>query len=237
LWAYTELAGPVIVAFKLAGNEPPAVNAAIPVTVFAAMAAVMSGTSYLALVQLRRDVDTEFWSSTWMGRIGRSAFAVARRLQGQQQVTAAMTHRATELSLGMAAEQLFESLPKDTRHALGDLPALLHRLQNDAQLLRRSYDELQDALGRSGPSISDDYESLRAERDLMHDKLGDAVGALETIRLNLLRLHAGSATVEGLTTHIGLAAEVSAEVERLIAAREEVEGQMRFPRTIELTPV
>ena len=201
------------------------------------MAAVMSGTSYLALVQLRRDVDTEFWSSTWMGRIGRTAFAIARRLQGTQQVAAAMTHRATELSLGMAAEQLFESLPRDTRHALGDLPALLHRLQNDAQLLRRSYDELQDALGATGPANTHDYESLRAERDLVHEKLGDAVGALETIRLNLLRLHAGSATVEGLTTHIGLAAEVSAEVERLIAAREEVEGQMRFPREIELTPV
>jgi hypothetical protein len=236
-WTYTEIAGPVIVAFKLSGHAPPAVDAAIPITVLAALAAVTNGTAYLALVQLRRDVDTEFWSSTWMGRIGRTAFAIARRLQGKQQVTAAMTHRATELSLGMAAEQLFESLPKDARQALGDLPALLHRLQNDAQLLRRSYDELQDALGTTGPANTDDYESLRAERDLVHEKLGDAVGALETIRLNLLRLHAGSATVEGLTTHIGLAAEVSAEVERLIAARAEVEGHVRFPREIELTPV
>ena len=42
-----------------------------------------------------------------------------------------MTHRATELSLGMAAEQLFESLPKATRQALGDVPALLERLQRD----------------------------------------------------------------------------------------------------------
>ena len=45
-----------------------------------------------------------------------------------------------------------------------------------------------------------DYADLRAERDKIHALLGDAVGALETIRLNLLRLHAGSVTVAGLTT-------------------------------------
>ena len=138
----------------------------------------------------------------------------------------------------MAAEQLFESLPKEARHAIGDLPALLHRLQRDAGTLRGRYDELHEALGRAGPAAaSEDYEMLRVERDTVHAKLGDAVGALETIRLNLLRLHAGSATVEGLTTHIGLAAEVSAEVERMIEAREEVEERLRFPRMIEPTPV
>jgi hypothetical protein len=97
---------------------------------------------------------------------------------------------------------------------------------------------LQEALNRPGASAeSDDYEPLFAERDLVHDKLGDAVGALETIRLNLLRLHAGSATVAGLTTHIELAAEVSAEVERLIAAQDAVETHLRYPRAIEPTPV
>lgn len=234
--SFTAIAAPIIIGAKLTGlSDGP--DIAIPITIISAGVAIFSGSAYLAVLQMRRDVDTEFWTARWMGRIGRTAFAVARRLQGNQQVTSAMTHRATELSLGMAAEQLFESLPKPARNALSDLPSVLHRLQNDAQLLRRSYDELQDALARTSSANTDDYESLRLERDLVHEKLGDAVGALETIRLNLLRLHAGSATVEGLTTHIGLAVEVSAEVERLIAAREEVEGQMRFPREIELTPV
>jgi len=66
---------------------------------------------------------------------------------------------------------------------------------------------------------------------------GAAVSALETIRLNLLRLHAGSAAVEGLTTHIGLAEEVSDEIERMVAARTEIEASLRFPRTVEPTPV
>ena len=211
---------------------------AIPATVMTTSVAIIAGAAYMAVLQLRRDVDTEFWSAAWMGRLGTLAFAVARKLRGSQPVSTAMTHRATELSLGMAAEQLYESLPKHSRQALGDLPALLRRLQHDAQLLRTRYDDLNDVVGVEQPgNTSDDYDALRHERDVVHDKLGEAVGALETIRLNLLRLHAGSATVEGLTTHIGLAQEVSAEVERMIAAREEVDERLRFPRMVEPTPV
>jgi serine/threonine-protein kinase len=148
-----------------------------------------------------------------------------------------MTHRATELSLGMAAEQLFESLPKESRQALGNLPALLRRLEGDAQSLRARYDEVQEALGDGGDAAaSAEYAEVRAARDAIHARLGDAVGALETIRLNLLRLHAGSVTVAGLTTHLGLAAAVSADVERLIAAQEEVEQLVRFPRAMPATP-
>ena len=236
--SFTALAVPISLTSSMFVRSREISQMIMPITVACAVIAVASGTAYLAMLQLRRDVDTEFWSSAWMGRLGTFAFAVARKLRGNQPIGTAMTHRATELSLGMAAEQLFESLPKESRQAIGDLPALLHRLQRDAQTLRARYDELHEALGQAGRApVAEDHESLRAERDLVHAKLGEAVGALETIRLNLLRLHAGSATVEGLTTHIGLAAEVSAEVERLIAAREEVEERLRFPRAIELTPV
>ncbi|MEP6992801.1 MAG: protein kinase [bacterium] len=236
--SFSAVAIPVEIAMWLNTGTRAVAESAAPVVWGTSMVATLTGVTYLALLQLRRDVDTEFWSATWNGRLGSFAFAIARKLRGSQPLGAAMTHRATELSLGMAAEQLYESLPKDARHAIGDLPSLLHRLQRDAQVLRSRYDDLNDALGQQGPvGAEEDYESLRTERDLVHAKLGEAVGALETIRLNLLRLHAGSATVEGLTTHIGLAVEVSAEVERMIAAREEVEERLRFPRMPEPTPV
>ena len=242
--SFTVIAVPVQIVFvrsmvALQRTEAVAMAlSAVPAVVACLGIAVLSGVLYVGLIQLRRDVDTEFWSRMWMGRIGKLAFAMARKLRGNQPIGPAMTHRATELSLGMAAEQLFENLPKESRQALGDLPALLHRLQRDAQTLRARYDDLHEVLSEAGiAAATEDYESLRAERDLVHDKLGDAVGALETIRMNLLRLHAGSATVEGLTTHIGLAVEVSAEVERLIAAQEEVEARLRFPRESEPTPV
>jgi serine/threonine-protein kinase len=173
-----------------------------------------------------------------MGKIGKLAFSVARKLLGNRVIAPAMTHRATELSLGMAAEQLFESLPKESRRALGDVPALLRRLEADAQSLRIRYDDLQEVLADGGDaSEAAEYADLRAERAKIHGRLGDAVGALETIRLNLLRLHAGSVTVAGLTTHLGLAAAVSDDVERLIAAQEEVEQMVKFPREPSPTPV
>ena len=207
-------------------------------TLFLSLSAtVVSAAGYLTLLQRRRDIDTDFWASVWMGRIGRTTFTLARKLLGNRVIGSPSTHRATELSLGMAAENLYESLPKETRHALGNLPDLLRRLQGDAQALRKRYDGLQEALADAGDGgSSDEYRDLRADRDAIHAKLGEAVAALETIRLNLLRLHAGSGTVEGLTTHIGLAAEVSVEVERMLAAQEEVSRMLRFPRETAATP-
>ena len=186
--------------------------------------------THLSLRYRRTDVDTEFWAKVWMGRIGRAAFALGRRLLGRRTVAPAMTHRATELSLGMAAEQLYEGLPRSVQQGLGDVPGVLQRLQKDAQALRGRYDQLLEALADAGDAAeSGQYAEARATRDAIREKLGEAVAALETIRLNLLRLHAGSASIEGLTTHLSLAAEISAGVERLIAGRGEVERALSTP--------
>jgi predicted Ser/Thr protein kinase len=186
--------------------------------------ATMTAIGYLSRAQLRTDVETEFWSKVWLGRLGRGLFTLAGKLLGKRARGSAVTHRATELSLGLAAEQLFEALPKETRTALKELPDLLQRLQTDAQALRKRYDGFQEALADIGDAAaSAAYADLRAMRDTTHAKLAESVGALETIRLDLLRLHAGSITVAGVTTHLDLAADVSAEVARIIAAQGEVE--------------
>jgi hypothetical protein len=65
-------------------------------------------------------------------------------------------------------------------------------------------------------------------RDDVQARLGESVGTLETLRLGLLRLHAGSGTIEGLTTHLGIAAEVSDQVSRLVSAQEDVERVLLF---------
>ncbi len=191
---------------------------------------ILSGMGFLALLQRRRDVDTGFWAGVWNSRIGRAAWSLGRRLIRGPITESAITHRATELSLGMAAESLFHSLPRATREQLGDLPSVLHRLQDDAQQLRHHLDGLQDVLNDAGEgATAESYEPVRRDRDTLQAKLGETVAALETIRLNLLRLHAGSLSVAGLTTHIGLAADVSAEVERLLAAQDEVQRLLKQP--------
>lgn len=230
--------GAVLIPFALATVNTPrfALMTAVLVTLFGV--AAVSTFGFLVLMQTRRDVDVEFWNAVWTGRFGTFAFSVARRLRGSKPVQAAMTHRATELSLGMAAEQLFESLPKASRESLGDLPQLLQKLQRDAHLLRNHHDALQDALARQADG--DDSEQgagIRAERDAVRDRMRDTVGAMETIRLGLLRLHAGSLSLESLTTHIALAANASADVERLLAAHAEVDAVLRVAPPIELTPV
>ena len=60
----------------------------------------------------------------------------------------------------------------------------------------------------------------------MQKRLADAVAALETIRLNLLRLHAGTGSVQRVTTDLGLAREVAEEVDRLLAAGKELEEEL-----------
>jgi hypothetical protein len=53
------------------------------------------------------------------------------------------------------------------------------------------------------------------------------VAALETIRLELLRLTAGVGSVEGLTTHLLAAGRIQSDVGHLVAGLEEVEEALR----------
>lgn len=196
------------------------------------MIALITG---IAFMQRRRDVDVELWAKVWSGRVGKWVFSIAKKFVGKRASTAAVTHRATELSLGLAAEQLFESLPKETRRDLAAVPDVMHRLQEDAQLLRKKHNELNDAVASSTPGTPE-YVKVREIRDEMQAKLAETIAALETIRLNLLRLHAGSGNVQSLTTHLNLASQVSASVERLVSAHEEVDRTLKFPRTIAPSP-
>ena len=213
----------VLVPFALAGLNTPRYALLSGVISALFVMSAFSAFGCLMLMQMRRDVDVAFWSAFWTGRVGTFAFSVARKLRGSKPMVHAMTHRATELSLGMAAEQLFANLPKASRETLGDVPALLQRLQRDAGMLRSRSDALQDALSQAGPGTAFDHQIvLREKRDVMQERMRESVSAMESIRLGLLRLHAGSLTLEGLTTHVGLASDMSAHMERLLSAQTEV---------------
>ncbi|HKA59667.1 MAG TPA: serine/threonine-protein kinase [Gemmatimonadales bacterium] len=200
------------------------------------LAGVGSGVGALIMLQRRRDVDAEFWGRLWTGRLGRWLFGFARLFTSRKALPASLTHRPTELALGMAAEQLYDSLPKETRNQLRDLPDVVHRLERDAQTMRTRLDELQEALadvpqrGASDPTIAARHDrivsDLTAERDLVQQRLQDAVAALETIRLNLLRLHAGTGTVHSLTTDLGLARELARDIGVQVDAYRVVEQEL-----------
>jgi serine/threonine-protein kinase len=201
------------------------------------MIGLPAGGLALARLARRRDLDTELWLNVWRGPIGRLVFGRLRVQQGRAPLSSGFTFRPTELALGMAAERLFDELPKETREQLRDVPDVLRRLEHDAGKMRARLEDLNDALqgagdrGRLSGQIDGDIKArrdrvvtdLQAERELVQRRLKDAVAALETIRLNLLRLHAGAGSIQSLTTDLTLAREAAKEVELLLEAHREID--------------
>jgi len=195
---------------------------------------LLGGVSALVVIgraQRRKDIGGSFWHKFWKGKIGGWILDKTSRMSGTQ-VADGVTQRPTELALGMAADQLFEQLPKQSRKELRDLPEVVRKLETDAQRMRARLEELQEALGESGrhaadPAIAARHDrilaDLTAERDLVQQRLRDAVAALETIRLNLLKLHAGTGSVHSLTTDLGLARALVSDINAQAEGYREVE--------------
>lgn len=146
------------------------------------------------------------WSRFLGGRFGTIVFRIARVGQraGAQELPVA--GEPTVLALGRAVDQVFQALPAAVRNQLGDVPALIDRLQAEA-LQRRV--QTPDAGGRVTTSVV----------------------ALEAVRLDLLRLHAGTAPAGELTRNLEHVRGVGGEIDRLLAAHGEVEGTARSPDT------
>ena len=125
---------------------------------------VTTGIGMLIMLQRRRDVDTEFWGRLWTGSLGKWLFGIARAFTPRHALPASLTHRPTELALGMAAEQLYDSLPKETRQQLRDLPDVVHRLEQDAQRMRSRLEELQEALADVGQRSPEPVIAARHDR-------------------------------------------------------------------------
>ncbi|MFC1574485.1 serine/threonine-protein kinase [Gemmatimonadota bacterium] len=140
-------------------------------------------------------------------------------------------HRPTEMAIGLAADRLFEELPKTLRRELQALPETVRMLEADAQEMRRQMDGLTGVLGEIGEGAgqggTQERERLRAEveatRKEAESRMTEAVSAMEAIRLGLLRLHAGDGTISGITEDMGAARDIRADIERLLEGREEVE--------------
>ena len=195
--------------------------------------------------RITKDTEAEwrvkFWNSGFASLFEKLArFNLKKRSQ-----PAELTYRPTELAIGLAADALFESLPKDQRKELKDLPRIMERLQSDAALMRKTVDDLNGALaglgeqssaGRSSAlaaaggaaAMADTHQRLRADlkakRDVAAGRLADAVAALENVRLSLLKLKAGTGSLGELTADLSAAQQLNAAMDATADAREEVEA-------------
>ena len=145
---------------------------------------------------------------------------LARRMGApERSAIGAGAFRATEAALGVAAGELFAALPEAFRAQLSDLPATVAALEAEAAAARAEI-ELVAALG---PSNGDEAGALEVRRKTATAHLAESVAALEGIRLDLLRLHAGAGDLAPLTTLIDAARRLGEDAERLAEAQQEVE--------------
>ncbi|MDP9177015.1 MAG: serine/threonine protein kinase [Gemmatimonadota bacterium] len=162
----------------------------------------------------------------WNSRAGEW---LARRLGAPERSRAVGgdVFRATEAALGVAAADLFAALPTAYRDQLVELPATVVALEAQAAEARAEMDMLA-ALALPG---SGDTEVLEPRRSAASAHLTASVAALERIRLDLLRLHAGGAVdLTPLTTLIDAARLLGEDVRRLAEAEREVDAAiMRRP--------
>ena len=142
-----------------------------------------------------------------------SARRSARTLAG------ASAFRATEAALGVAASELFAALPKAYREQLAELPAIVAALEARAAEARAEV----EVLAALAPSGSADADVLAARKKAAATHLAESVAALEGIRLDLLRLHAGAGDLAPLTTLMDAARLAGEDVSRLAEAQREVE--------------
>ncbi len=158
----------------------------------------------------------------WRSRLGAW---VARRLGAPERtrLAGAAAFRATEAALGVAASELFAALPKAYREQLAELPATVAALEARAVKARAEV----DSLAALAPSGSVDAALLAARRERAAAHLGECVAALEGIRLDLLRLHAGAGDLAPLTTLLDAARVLGEDVSRLAEARDEAEDGTR----------
>ena len=134
-----------------------------------------------------------FWHRIWAGRFGRFFFKVAGLGVRSRRCPAVPSAEATETILGRAAMELYECLPGDVRSRLPGARKVIHRLENDAEELRR-------VGGADGTLVT-------------------AVTALENVRVELLRLQAGEGSVNDLTSILAQAREIGDRIDAELEAR------------------
>ncbi|MEP6495991.1 MAG: serine/threonine-protein kinase [bacterium] len=155
----------------------------------------------------------------WTSRAGEW---LARRLGApdRSRAVGGGVFRATETALGVAASELYAALPKAYREQFTELPSIVAALEARAAGARAEI----DVIAALAPSGSVDAEVLAARRQAAAAHLAESVAALEGIRLDLLRLHAGASDLAPLTTLMDAARLLGEDVSRLAEAQQEVEG-------------
>ena len=166
---------------------------------------------------VRRFFKTGIGERLWRSRFGEF---LAKRLgaPATSRSVGVGVFQATELALGVAAGDLYKALPAPFRDQLSELPEVVSALEERAGAARaelKAVESLQRVAGAEDSHLED-------RREVAKSSLARSVAALEGIRLDLLRLHAGAQDLAPLTTLLDAAKLLGEDLDRLSAAQREV---------------
>lgn len=138
-----------------------------------------------------------FWRSPLAKLFGGIAgFGLPRRQSG------IADWRPTEAAVGSATATLYSALPSEQQRMLADLPLVVSRLEHEAAHARTRLERDED-----GPWAA---------------RLEAAVGAIETLRLGLLRMHARQAEAGAITVDLEAARQLADRIDQALEADDEV---------------
>lgn len=146
--------------------------------------------------------------------------------RGAAQPRVAPADAPTEVLLGRAADEIFARLPEAAQRELSQLPATALALAGEAARLRERLHEISGALRAHRIERDTDQApvaALQAERGAAQGRLATTVAALESIRLELLRLEAGQSLPGSLTEQL----ERVRDIQRRVDADHDVRRLLR----------
>jgi len=230
-WAAAAFVGMLVTLPQLSDAARERIPDSYPLIVFAVAAILAVTGSALGITfpgrprdrGIRDRLRARFWGSRMGERVARLLTRDAPSTSPAHHV-----HRPTELAIAQAADVLFDALPAATRDELRDLPGIVRGLERDAEALRLRADELTARMADVGHATTgtladrrrDVSEELRRARDEAARRRDTAVTALESIRLDLLRLQAGTTDSVSITAVLDAARRLGRDVDSLVDARD-----------------
>src|SRR5688572_25594707 len=201
------------------------------------LATLLTGAASNALdvqfipTKIRKWWQTGIRERLWNSRAGEW---LAHRLGAPERskLAGASAFRATEAALGVAASELFSALPKEYKEQLAELPAIVAALEARAAEARAEM----EVVAALVPNEAGGAEVLTARKKAAATHLAESVAALEGIRLDLLRVHAGAVDLAPLTTLVDAARLIGEDLSRLAEAQREVEDATRRRLGAQRTP-
>ena len=175
----------------------------IPALLGLASAVAVPGL-YASRIVSRSGARGNWLSRLLRGRLGRVAFRLLGLGIKERHQLKPTAGEPTAVALSHAVSDLFAALPESQKRELAELPALIARLESDAMALREV---------TRNPSLDDRFITTMA--------------MLETLRLDLLRLHASAGSMDDLTRHLEAAKRIGAELSLELRGREQLERDLR----------